>query len=98
MSAKCHLVFKVARLSQTLHESYVLSMAQCDSSALFNLYAQLAPSALFRLLQRQIGVSVHNGIYSARLVIWMMMDQRLHPRGTLARSWNSWCKGGLTRC
>ncbi len=61
-------------------------MAQCDSSALFNLYAQLAPAALFRLLQRQIGVSVHNGIYSARLVIWMMMDQRLHPRGTLARS------------
>ena len=47
---------------------------------------QLAPAELFRLLQRQMGVKVRNGIYSARLVIWMMISQRLQARGTLASS------------
>jgi hypothetical protein len=57
-----------------------------DSFAVFGLYAQLAPAELFRLLQRQMGVKVRNGIYSARLVIWMMINQRLQARGTLASS------------
>jgi putative transposase len=57
-----------------------------DSSAIFNLYVQLAPAELFRLVQRETGAAVRNGIYSARLVIWMMMNQRLQPRGTLASS------------
>lgn len=50
------------------------------------LYLQIAPAELFRLLQGQSGQIVHNGIYSARLVIWMMMNQRLQAGGTLARS------------
>lgn len=53
---------------------------------MFGLYMQLAPAELFRLLQRQMGVKVRNGIYSARLVIWMMISQRLQSRGTLASS------------
>jgi putative transposase len=57
-----------------------------DSSAVFDLYQQIAPAALFRLLQRQMGGIMRNGIYSARVVIFMMIDQRLHARGTLARS------------
>src|SRR5262245_679562 len=61
-------------------------MAHVDSSTLFSWYQQLAPAELFRLLQRQIGVRVHAGIYTARLVIWMMMIQRLQPRGSLASS------------
>lgn len=61
-------------------------MAQVDSSTLFSLYRQLASAELFRVLQRQIGVKVHTGIYTVRLVIWMMMMQRLHPRGSLASS------------
>jgi hypothetical protein len=65
---------------------YVLFMACLDSTPLFNLYQQLAPAALFRLLQREIGWKVRGGIYTARLVIWMMMMQRLRPRGTLASS------------
>jgi hypothetical protein len=66
-----------------LHSGYVLNM---DSLAMFGLYVQLAPAELFRLLQRQMGVKVRNGIYSARLVIWMMISQRLQARGTLASS------------
>ncbi len=63
-----------------------MDMARFDSSALFSLYRQVAPAELFRLLQRQIGIKVRLGIYSARLVMWMMMIQRLQPRGTLASS------------
>lgn len=61
-------------------------MARFDSSALFSLYRQLAPAELFRLFQRQIGMKVRTGIYTARVVIWMMIIERLQPRGTLASS------------
>ena len=61
-------------------------MAHFDSSALFSLYRQLAPAELFRLLQLQMGLKVRGGIYNSRLVMWMMMIQRLQPRGTLASS------------
>jgi len=53
---------------------------------MFSLYQQLAPAELFRLLQRGIGRKLHTGIFTARVVIWMMMMQRLQPRGTLATS------------
>ena len=82
-----------------------ISLGLCldmDSSAVFELYMQLAPAELFRLLQRQMGVTVRNGIYSARLVIWMMMNQRLHARGTLASSVEQLVQGRfdplLSRC
>jgi hypothetical protein len=61
-------------------------MADFDSDGLFNLYQQVAPAELFRVLQRQIGLKPHAGIYTPRLVIWMMTIQRLQPRGTLASS------------
>jgi len=44
-----------------------------DACAMFSLYLQVAPAELFRLLQRQMGVRVHDGIYSARLVMWMLI-------------------------
>lgn len=53
---------------------------------MFDLYQRMAPAELFRLLQRQIHRKARAGIYSARLVIWMMIDQRLQARGTLACS------------
>jgi hypothetical protein len=63
---------------------------------------QVAPAELFRLLQRQSGRIVRNGIYSARLVIWMMMNQRLQARGTLASSVEQLVQGRfdplLSRC
>src|SRR5258708_4891719 len=57
-----------------------------DAGAVFNCCVELGPGELFRLVQRQMGVKVRNGIYSARLVIWMMISQRLQARGTLAGS------------
>ena len=70
--------------SITFRVGYVLIVA--SESALLNLYLQLAPAELFRLLQRQAGKMVRSGIFSARLVIWMMMNQRLYAGGSLARS------------
>jgi IS4 transposase len=61
-------------------------MARLDCASLFHLYQQLAPAALFRLLQRELSLRVRAGIYTARLVIWMRLIQRLQPRGTLASS------------
>ena len=59
-------------------------MPPSELPVLLNLYAQIAPGELFRLLQRNLGVTRHDGIYTPRVVIWMMMLQRLDPRGTLA--------------
>jgi len=73
-----------------------------DAYAMFSLYLEMAPAELFRLLQRQQGMTVRNGIYSARLVIWMMMNQRLQGRGTLASSVEQLVQGRfdplLSRC
>lgn len=73
-----------------------------DSSAVFDLYVQLAPAELFRLLQRQMDGTVHDGIYTARVVIWMMINERLHGRGTLASSVEQLVQGRfdplLSRC
>jgi hypothetical protein len=57
----------------------------------------IAPAELFRLLQRQSSHRrVHNGIYTARLVIWMMMSQRLQAGGTLAKSVEQLVQGRFT--
>lgn len=60
-----------------------------------HLYAQIAPGELFRLLQRNLGRRTHDGIYTPRLVLWMMMMQRLDARGTLASSVERLAQGQL---
>ena len=73
-----------------------------DCSAIFDLYQRLAPAELFRLLQRQTGGIVRNGIYSARVVLWMMINQRLQAGSTLANSVEQLVQGRfdplLSRC
>jgi hypothetical protein len=61
-------------------------MAPYDSASLFRLYLEVAPAGLFRLLQQQLGLKRRVGIFTTRLVVWMMMIQRLQARGTLASS------------
>lgn len=78
------LSFGADSLTKAFYAGYVVVMDHSDAVSLFNLYRELAPAALFRLLQRDLAVKVRAGIYTARLVIWMMMMQRLQPRGTLA--------------
>jgi hypothetical protein len=73
-----------------------------DSSVLLNLHVQVAPEELFHLLQRQSGQIVRNGIYSARLVIWLMMNQRLQGAGRWPGAWGPLVQGQfaplLSRC
>lgn len=73
-----------------------------DASELFGLYLDLAPAELFRSLQKQLKLRVRNGIYSARVVLWMMINQRLQARGTLASSVEQLVQGRfdalLSRC
>lgn len=57
-----------------------------DASAIFHLFVDFAPAELFRSLQQQLKLRRRSGVYSARLVLWMMIHQRLQPRGTLASS------------
>src|ERR1700733_11928129 len=59
-------------------------MITCELPVLLNLYTQIAPGELFRLLQRNLGLTKRSGIYTPRVLIWMMMVQRLDARGTLA--------------
>jgi len=54
--------------------------------AVFHLFVDLAPAELFRSVQQQLKLKRRSGIYSARVVLWMMINQRLQPRGTLASS------------
>ena len=52
-SAQCHLVFGSIAATKTFHDSYDLDMAYPDSVGLFNLYRQVVPAELFRLLLRR---------------------------------------------
>jgi hypothetical protein len=58
-------------------------MASPDLSSIALIYERCAPATLFEYLQKRAGVKVRRGIYSLRVVVWMMMLQRLHAKGTL---------------
>lgn len=59
-------------------------MTASELPIFLNLYTQIAPGELFRLLQRNLGLAKRTGIYTPRVVIWLMIAQRLSARGTLA--------------
>jgi len=71
-------------------------------SVLLSLYTEIAVGGLFRLLQRNLGMRVRDGIYTPRLLLWMMIQQRLDGRGTLASSVEQLVQGKfdglLSRC
>ena len=69
---------------QNIRLALCFEMIASELPVLLNLYARIAPGELFRLLQRNLGLTRRAGIYTPRVVIWMMMGQRLDARGTLA--------------
>jgi len=70
-------------------------MIASELPVLLNLYTQIAPGELFRLLQRNLGLTKRTGIYTQRVVIWMMMAQRLSGRGSLAHAVEELAMGKL---
>jgi len=57
---------------------------QTDPESILNLYQQIVTAGLLQYLQKQAGMKVRRGIYNARVVLWLMMLQRLHAGATLA--------------
>lgn len=55
-----------------------------DWQDLLYLYQQIVTASLLQYLQRRAGWRVPRGIYSARVVLWLMIVQRLHGGATLA--------------
>ena len=53
-------------------------------SSLLDLYQQTVCVGVVQYLEKQTGVRRNRGIYSAAVVLWLMMLQRLEGRGTLA--------------
>jgi hypothetical protein len=52
--------------------------------AVFELYQRTVTAGRLQYLQNQAGWKTRRGIYSARVVLWLMMLQRLHAGATLA--------------
>jgi hypothetical protein len=77
-------------------------MTQAELPVVLNLYARIAPGELFRVLQRNLNVRTHFGIYTPRVVIWMMLLQHLDRRGTMEAAVERLAQGAmdplLSRC
>ena len=80
------LSFRRRELTQTFQMRYVLDMIAEELPVVLNLYAAIAVGELFRLLQRNMGLRVHDRIYTPRVLLWMMIQERLDARGTVASS------------
>ena len=59
-------------------------MASPGFANILDLYQRVLSIGVLEYLQKQTGMKVRRGVYSAQVVLWLMMLQRLHPLGTLA--------------
>src|SRR4029434_4145892 len=75
-SAQCHLVFG-RRANRNIPDELCFGMVASKLSVLLSLYTEIAVGGLFRLLQRNLGLRVHDRIYTPRLLLWMMIQQPL---------------------
>lgn len=57
---------------------------KADLKSILPLYQQIVSASLVQYLQEQVGWKVRRGIYGARVVLWLMILQRLHAGATLA--------------
>jgi hypothetical protein len=58
-------------------------MTSPEGSSILALYQQIVCSGLIQYLQQQAELKVRRGIYGPAVVLWLMMLQRLHQRGTI---------------
>jgi hypothetical protein len=59
----------------------------------FGLYQRCISSGVVEYLQKQAQVKIRRSIYTAQVVIWLMILRRLQPKGTLATSVESLLAG-----
>lgn len=65
-------------------EVYVETMTSPEWSSLLELYQRTICSGVLQYLEKQTGRRRKRGVYSAAVVLWLMMLQRLQGRATLA--------------
>lgn len=66
---------------------YVLDVSTCDVSTVFDLYGRwVVSSGVLERIQTQTGMRSRRGIYSLAVVLWLMIWQRLQPRGTMSHA------------
>lgn len=59
-------------------------MASPGFANILDLYQRVLSAGVLEYLQKQTGKKIRRGVYSAQVVLWLMILQRLHPLGTLA--------------
>ena len=73
---------------------------RCEDA--FNLYQRCISRGVVEYLQKQARVKVRQRIYTAQVVMWLMILQRLPPRGTLLSGVEALLAGAadslLSRC
>jgi hypothetical protein len=59
-------------------------MTSPDSNSILDLYQRTVSVGVLQYLQQQAGMKMRRGVYGARVVLWLMILQRLQVGGTLA--------------
>jgi putative transposase len=59
-------------------------MASPSFANILDLYQRVLSAGVLEYLQKHTGMKIRRGVYSAQVVLWLMILQRLHPVGTLA--------------
>ena len=65
-----------------------------DQASVLGLFQRCITAGVMEYLQKQSGVRTRRGVYSAQVVLWLMMAQRLQPGGTLASAVQLLLNGG----
>src|SRR5664279_1377228 len=55
-----------------------------ELSGILDLFGQAVPIQFFDQLQRDLGLSVRQRVFTLPLVVWLMISQRLNPKATLS--------------
>jgi hypothetical protein len=71
------------QLAKTKQAGYVLYMTSPNAFQLFRLFQKAAPAWFFQELCQKHGYGLRQGVYSASVVVWLMMWQRLQGNQSL---------------
>jgi hypothetical protein len=80
------IVAKPAESRKPLCWVYVWGMTSPDWTSILDLYQKTVSVGVLCYWQKQAGTKVRRGVYSAQVVLWLMMLQRLQAGGTLAHA------------
>src|ERR1700683_1921450 len=92
LSGQCHLN-KVLALWQGLNYVAVVDTQLED---IFGLYERCLVGVI-EYLQAQVKLKVRRSVYTAQVVIWLMIVQRLQPHGTLSGGVDALLSGAADR-